>query len=173
MSRSPSQKLTEEEKAQYQELWDYALKGLYTFDIDSIDGVKVSVQLRRAKDPREEKMCLCISNHFDFDDDLYVEFIDSPTQLALTFTVVLPRLRFDKYKSEFSVPKEHKRFEHLFHMHDVKKKSDMCAVCHDATLVKNRYCGHFLCLQCQSQLTKQSCPTCRSCLCCGEELTCA
>jgi hypothetical protein len=158
-------------RAEYQELWDHVMsmgkKQLYQFRIDMIDGVKVYVFASTELDHKKHPY-LKFEINFTYHMGLLCgKACDTFDEFLILMTTELPKFKFDKHIAQFRKPE--KRFDTLIRMHDVKLDGEICCVCHDLTISKT-CCKHHMCLQCWSQLSTQSCPVCRKCLCCNENI---
>ena len=157
-------------RVEYQELWEHVMSKenkVYVFRIDTIDGVNVYVYASNGLNYKKEQ-CLKFDIEFKYNMELslYSRVCENFDEF-ITLMVELPQLRFDKWIEVFTKPE--KRFDTLIRMHNVKLAGEICCVCHDLTVSKTK-CNHHMCLECWSQLSRQSCPVCRKCLgCCDDD----
>ena len=130
---------------------------------------------------REQKECWSLKHiimndtYLKFDDEDMNSYIDykyfeSKTLRELIIKYINNKFVYDKQDNKIM------RYEDYLQEQSVRKlfhTNIECCVCYDnlAGDFKTK-CGHYLCLDCYSQIKgKKLCPLCKACLCCGEQDT--
>lgn len=150
----------------------------YVFNIDSINGIKVCVDIFEDKQIGSAGFyCFRIYKDFWGADDLFKHYIHNFEDFVHLINEVLPTLTFNKLRGVFESPHskdgkynstvQPQDFTSFLRIPNMKTKNQECCSCMEETKSKTR-CGHSICVECESKLSKSSCPMCRKCLCCTE-----
>ncbi len=119
------------------------------------------------------KYIIMNDDYLEFDDEYNYSYINqlyfnSKTLRELIVKYVNSKFVYDKQENKIMIYKDYLEEEtvrKLFHT------NIECCVCYDnlAGDFKTK-CGHYLCLDCYSQIKgKKLCPMCKACLCCGDQ----
>lgn len=111
---------------------------------------------------------------FDFDEapaTIISDYFHSKTIQELLVKYVNSKFVYDKCDNKIMRYEDYSKEEcvrKLFHT------NIECCVCYDnLSGVFKTKCGHYLCLDCYTQIKgKKLCPMCKSCLCCGLQENC-
>jgi hypothetical protein len=146
-------------------------KGFFLFAIDTVDGVKVQVQINvmntapTEANPSGKIVDLSIiKNTLELYEDRAMPENYQGFQMLMER---LSELKYDnKYGSIYYINKN-KHYEECYKFDNLTLKYNECCVCMEMTRTKTM-CSHSLCWICFDKLKNKKCPLCREYLMCEE-----